>query len=212
MSKTTDHFPSEYFAKQDPTDDDLFYEFPRMVAHIDSSAITFLRDQVYADVLPSGGVYLDLMSSRYSHLPESLQPEKVYAQGMNGAEMAANPQLDEYITQNLNRNQTLPFDDDLFDAAVCCVSVQYLEKPVEVFADVLRTLKPGAPFVVSFSNRCFPTKAMRVWLSSSDEQHVQLVDQYMQLAGFDQTETRSKTGGMFGMGGDPLYAVIGYKA
>lgn len=212
MPKTADHFPDAYFSKQDPSLDDHFYQFPRMVAHIDGSAIAFLRDTVYAEVLPANGTYLDLMSSRYSHLPDNLQPQRVYAHGMNAAEMEANPQLDEYVVQNLNENQQLPFQDAQFDAVMCCVSVQYLQKPVEVFTEVLRVLQPGAPFVVSFSNRCFPSKAMRVWLNSSDEQHVELVTQYMQHAGFAQVDTRTKKGGMFGLGGDPLYAVISYKA
>lgn len=214
MPNTYDHFPEAQFTKRDPSDDALFYDDPRMVAHIDDSAITFLRDTVYAEVLPAGGVYLDLMSSRYSHLPAALNPKRIYGHGMNAPEMEANPQLDEYVVQNLNQNQTLPFQDAAFDAVACAVSVQYLEKPVEVFTEVKRTLKRGAPFVVSFSNRCFPTKAMQIWLNGSNQDHIQLVYRYLELAGFTDIETRTKQASplqVFGMGGDPLYAVIGYK-
>lgn len=214
MTSTLTHFSESDFRKQDPNSDQQFYAFPRMVAHIDDSAIAYLQ-QVYAEVLPAGGVYLDMMSSRYSHLPPSLQPERVHAHGMNAQEMQANPVIDEYIVQNLNENQTLPFEDRQFDAAVCAVSVQYLQRPLEVFTEVLRVLRPGAPFVVSFSNRCFPTKAMNIWLRGSDDDHVQLVRRYMALTGFDDIQERVKRSnglqGFIGMGGDPLYAVIGHK-
>jgi SAM-dependent methyltransferase len=186
---------------------------PRMVKHIDEAAVGFLQD-VYTDVLPQWGRYLDLMSSRYSHLPRTLKPEHVYATGMNGDELRENPQLDDFVVQNLNANQSLPFETNQFDAAMCCVSVQYLERPVEVFAEVQRVTKPGSPFVVSFSNRCFPTKAVNIWLNTTDEQHVELVRQYLTLAGFQTAETRNKPDGprmfWFGTGTDPLYVVIGW--
>ncbi len=215
MQKTYDHFPQNGFTKQDPTTDTNFYAFPRMVAHIDDTAIAFLRDEVYTELLPTGGVLLDMMSSLYSHYPDGLNPQRVYGLGMNAQEMEANPTLDEFVVQNLNENQSLPFDTNQFDAVTNCVSVQYLEKPVEVFSEVLRVLKPGAPFIVSFSNRCFPSKAMRIWLSNSGDGHVELVRKYMELAGFTDIDTRIKRGGMLqgfmGVGGDPLYAVIGRK-
>ncbi len=77
----------------------------------------------------------------------------------------------------------LPFTDAAFDAALCTVSAQYLLQPVEVFADVRRALRPGAPFIVSFSNRCFPTKATDLWLNTSDEQHAALVRLYFERSG-----------------------------
>jgi SAM-dependent methyltransferase len=215
VQKTYDNFPQNGFTKQDPTSDTNFYSFPRMVAHIDNTAIAFLRDEVYTEFLPSGGVLLDMMSSLYSHYPDGLTPERVYGHGMNAQEMEANPALDKYVVQNLNENQLLPFETNQFDAVTNCVSVQYLEKPVEVFSEVLRVLKPGAPFIVSFSNRCFPSKAMRIWLNASDEGHIDMVSKYMELAGFTDIDTRIKRGGMLqgiiGVGGDPLYAVIGHK-
>lgn len=208
MTKTSDVFPENYFAKQDRTDDDSFYAMPRMVAHIDDKAIAYLRDTVYAKHLPANGRWFDMMSSRYSHFPDEPQPAFVHATGMNAAELQANPALDDFIVHNFNKSQSLPFTDDEFDAATCCVSVQYLEKPVEVFAEIRRILTPHSPFIVSFSNRCFPTKAVAVWRGSSDAQHVELVRQYMTHAGFTDIETEQKPGGLFA--GDPLYAVIGH--
>lgn len=208
MIRTRDHFSQSDFTKQDASDDDEFYQFPRMVAHIDNSAIAYLRD-IYHEFLNDGDRILDLMSSRYSHLPANFKAGFVHATGMNLAELAANPQLDDYVVHNLNKNPTLPFGDGEFDAVLCAVSVQYLEQPLEVFSDVRRVLKTDAPFLVSFSNRCFPTKAMRLWLQGSDAHHVKLVERYMHLTGFSNVEIREKRGGVFGIGGDPLYVVIG---
>ena len=82
---------------------------------------------------------------------------------------------------------TKPFDDEAFDGCVCTVSVQYLTSPVEVFAEVRRVLGIGSarPFVVSFSNRCFPTKAVAIWRYGSDADHVDLVRTYFASSGFD---------------------------
>ncbi|MBZ0298041.1 MAG: methyltransferase domain-containing protein [Anaerolineae bacterium] len=202
-------FPPDYFARQDERDDGLFYTFPRKVVHIDDHAIATLRD-LYAKLLPSGGVYLDLMSSWRSHLPESLKSQRVVGLGMNAEEMRDNPQLDKYLVHDLNQNPVLPYEDKLFDAVTCAVSVQYLIQPVAVFAEVQRVLKANGVFVVSFSNRCFPNKAVSRWLSASDQQHVALVTRYFE-----------ESGGWYGIASyadeppvprqhDPLYAVWGY--
>ncbi|XWX05305.1 class I SAM-dependent methyltransferase [Aggregatilineales bacterium SYSU G02658] len=201
-------YPREYFQRYDESDDSLFYQTPRKVVHIDDRAILLLK-AYYATVLPRGAVLLDLMSSWRSHYPDDLQPQRVYAHGMNAEEMADNPQIDEYIVQNLNRNQSLPYASDFFDGVTCAVSVQYLIKPVEVFREVNRVLKPGGRFIVSFSNRCFPTKAIAAWLSMTDMQHVALVVDYFQRAGgyTDITTDLHTTGGH-----DPLFIVTGRKA
>lgn len=201
-------FPTEYFDKQDPSDDALFYRMPRKVVHIDDTAIANLKVQL-AEVLPQGGVYLDLMSSWRSHLPETVQPKRVIGLGMNAEEMADNPQLDQFVVQNLNQEPRLPFEDSTFDAAICTVSVQYLTNPTAVFAEVNRVLRPGAPFVVSFSNRCFPTKAVAVWLVTNDTQHMALVTRYFELSGGWQDIT---AGYAAPHGADPIYIVWAEKA
>lgn len=169
------------FERMDATDDAGFYAIERKVTHIEPGAIEALR-AVYGRVIPEGAEVLDLMSSWRSHLPAGLGP--VTGLGMNAAEMADNPQLGDHVVHDLNREPRLPFTDDRFDAVVCAVSVQYLTKPLEVFTDVRRVLRPGGPFVVSFSNRCFPTKAVAVWLSSGSREHVTLVRAYFENAGF----------------------------
>lgn len=167
----------ECFERADQTDDGLFYREPRKVVHIDDGAIAALTDFLAGHLRP-GGVYLDLMSSWRSHLPADLEDSHVTGLGMNGAEMADNPQLHEWVVHNLNAVPELPFADQIFDAVTCTVSVQYLTRPIEIFREVNRVLKPGAPFIASFSNRCFPQKAIALWLAMSDAQHVELVESY----------------------------------
>lgn len=175
-----DDFPPEYFSRQDERDDHLFYSVPRKVVHIDDPAIQTLAN-AFRDLIPEQSTILDLMSSWRTHLPiDELDPVRVVGLGMNGVEMEDNPQLDEFVIHDLNANPVLPYDDEEFDAVLCSVSVQYLIRPVEVFAEVNRVLKRGGKFIVSFSNRCFPTKATALWIHTSDEQHVQLVVSYFQ--------------------------------
>ncbi len=204
----TDPFPPEAYAREDESPDERFYAVPRKVVHIDEGAITALG-RLYSDALPAGGRLLDLMSSWRSHLPGDREHREVVGLGLNEDEMADNPQLTSHVTHDVNREPRLPFGDAAFDGAMCAVSVQYMIRPVAVFREVCRVLRPGAPFVVSFSNRCFPTKAVAVWLSTTDEQHAALVRAYFEAAGgwTDATlEDRSPGGG------DPLYAVWARRA
>ena len=177
------------FGRVDSQDDRIFYAVDRLVTHIEPGAIEALRT-FYGSVLPGGGAVFDLMSSWRSHLPSDGMGA-VTGLGMNATEMAANPQLDDYVVHDLNADPTLPFADAAFVGAVCTVSVQYLTSPVEVFAEVRRVLQPGAPFAVAFSNRCFPTKAVALWRYGTDADHVDLVRAYFANAGFaDVTDRR----------------------
>ena len=198
--------PPGAFARVDEGDDGAFYAPARLVTHIDDGAIGALGD-FYARVLPSGGVLLDLMSSWVSHLPDDLAVTELVGHGMNAAELAANPRLTESFVQDLNRDPVLPLVDARFDGAMCCVSVQYLQQPVEVFAEVRRVLKPGAPFVVSFSNRCFPTKAVAIWRALDLNGHASLVHLYLQRAGFTDVAVRPLADGRYS---DPLIALVGH--
>ena len=100
----------------------------------------------------------------------------------------------------------LPFADASFDAAVCCVSVDYLVQPIAVFRDVARVLRPDGVFACTFSNRCFPTKAIRGWLASTDEQHGEIVARYFRAAGaFDEPVAERRTPSTHR--GDPVFAV-----
>jgi SAM-dependent methyltransferase len=194
----------EAYTREDESPDDHFYSFPRCVVHIDDGAIAALG-RLYAEVLPTGGRLLDLMSSWRSHLPAAFKTCEVVGLGLNAEEMADNPQLTSHVVHDVNLDPRLPFGPGEFDGAMCAVSIQYVIHPLRLFREVGRVLKPGAPFVVSFSNRCFPTKAVAVWLDSTDQHHMMLVRSYFESAGGwkDATvEDRSPSGY-----GDPLYAV-----
>ncbi len=196
-------------AKEDGSDDALFYRPARLVTHIDEGAVAALTAR-YAELIPPGSAVLDLMSSWVSHLPEGLPLREVLGQGMNAQELSANPRLTRWWVQDLNREPLLPLPDagpsSGLDAALCCVGVQYLQRPLEVFADLRRTLAPGGVAVVSFSNRCFPTKAIAAWLSLDMAGRAALVRLYLDRAGFsDVTATVLADG----RAGDPLIAVEG---
>jgi SAM-dependent methyltransferase len=196
--------PEAAFDKADTSPDAEFYAFPRFVTHIDDGAIAAVT-QAYRESLPPGGAILDLMSSWVSHLPEEIAYASVIGHGMNEEELAANPRLSRWFVQDLNIEPTLPLGDKAFDGAGLCVSIQYLQRPVEVFSEVRRVLRPGAPFVVSFSNRCFPTKAVAIWQSFAGPDQQRLVSAYMQAAGFTSVTDRAATP----LHGDPLWMVIG---
>lgn len=198
--------PPNAFAKQDAGDDREFYAPARLVTHIDEPAVAALTG-LYAELLPEGGAILDLMSSWVSHLPDAPYAE-VVGHGMNMEELDANRRLTRRFVQDLNRDPKLPLDDDSLDAALCCVGVQYLQHPVAVFAEVARALRPAAPFAVSFSNRCFPTKAVAIWRALDTGGHAKLVSLYLERAGFASAETRILADGR---SSDPLVAVIGRK-
>lgn len=195
--------PEAAFTKQDSGDDLAFYASPRLVTHIDDGAIAKLTEH-YRLILPEGVRVLDLMSSWVSHLPNDRALGEVVGHGMNAEELAANPQLSRWFVQDLNADTRLPVDDDCFDAALCCVGVQYLQQPLAIFSEVRRVLVPGAPFIISFSNRCFPMKAVAIWHALDANGHAALVKLYCERAGFTAVQVRLLADGRTG---DPLVAV-----
>jgi hypothetical protein len=196
------------FAKLDDEEDETFYEPPRLVCHIDENAIAALT-AFYRGVLPPGGVLLDLMSSWVSHLPPDIDYKEVIGHGMNATELGANPRLNRWFIQNLNRETSLPLGDASLDAAMICVSIQYLQQPVAVLREVARLLRPAAPLVISFSNRCFWTKAVAIWRALDDEGHAQLVERYLRHAGFARIETHRLAEWVEDVS-DPMTAVVGW--
>ena len=201
------HIPKKAFRRADEAPDEEFYRTPRIVTHIDDGAISAVT-QLYREFFPPGGEILDLMSSWVSHLPPEVAYRRVIGLGMNEVELRRNERLDSYIVQNLNWNPELPFGEAEFDGAGICVSIDYLTRPVEVLREVGRVLRVGAPLVVSFSNRCFPSKAIAIWHQLDDQGHMHLVESYLHEAGnwrdfqgLDRSPRR--------MFSDPLYAVVG---
>ena len=198
-------FPPGFFDRADGGPDPLFYAAPRLVTHIDDGAIAAVGT-LYEDLGLDGDV-LDLMASWVSHFRKP--PRRLTLLGMNARELAANRQATAAVVHDLNARPALPFADAAFDAAVCCVSVDYLIRPIEVFTDVARTLRPGGPLVCTFSNRCFPTKAIRGWVWSGDREHIEIVRTYFSRSGVWEAaaaEVRPTP-----PGGDPLYAVWARK-
>jgi hypothetical protein len=205
-----DHpFTPDMFERMDDSDDALFYTMPRKVVHIDEPAIA-AAGQFMGQTLAPDGVLLDLMSSWRSHLPDGFVKQKLVGLGLNAEEMADNPDLDEYVVHNINVDPTLPFPENHFDGAVVTVSVQYMIHPLETFAEVRRVLKPGALFIVFFSNRMFPTKAVRIWQMFRDGRRAELVRGYFQFAGGFEDAVVHNLSPNPGLT-DPLYAVCARK-
>ena len=205
-------YTTQDLMRLDSNDDAYFYDTPRFVTHIDDRAIDALRDfyreemaalalrkqkqqqQQQQQQQQAGNTdttatatnvdVLDLCSSWISHYPDDdIVPfGKVGGIGMNEEELAANEQLTEYQVQNLNLNPKLNFEDQSFDVVTCVVSVDYLAKPKEIFQEIHRILRPGGLALMSFSNRCFPSKAVNMWLQTDDIGRMSIVGSYFHYA------------------------------
>jgi SAM-dependent methyltransferase len=198
-------FPPGFFDRLDETPDAQFYAFPRLVTHIDDATIAALT-AYYAEVLRPGADVLDLMSSWVSHLPpgSTLPLGRVVGVGMNAEELARNPRLAQWHVCDLNDDPRLPLVDASCDFALCAVSIQYLTRPVEVFAELARVLRPGGRAVIATSHRCFPTKAIRAWHVLPPAERLRAIAQYFaQAGGFTPAETLDRSPA----GADPLWVV-----
>ena len=198
--------PEEAFRRTDEAPDEEFYRTPRLVTHIDDQAIAAVT-QLSREFFSAGGEILDLMSSWVSHLPPEIEYRRVIGLGMNEVELRRNDRLYSYVVQNLNTDPRLPFGDAEFDGAGICVAIDYLTRPVEVLREVGRILKIGCPMIISFSNRCFPTKAVEIWHRLDDRGHMRLVESYLEEAG-NFRDIRSLDRSPRRLVGDPLYAVV----
>jgi SAM-dependent methyltransferase len=204
-------FPDWFFQRDDTSPDSHFYGPARLVTHIDDGAIAAVG-QLYQELGVDGSSprprrVLDLMSSWVSHLRTA--PSELVALGLNAAELAANPMATHRVVQDLNADPSLPFADATFDAVLCCVSVDYLIRPVEVLTEAARILRPGSPVVITFSNRCFPTKAVHGWLATDDAGRGAIVIDYLRrTGGFGEPALSLRTPVGRSYRGDPLYAVV----
>lgn len=202
-------FDERFFERADPSPDGLFYAEPRIVTHIDDGAIE-AAGEVYSSLGIEGRV-LDLMSSWISHFTRP--PEELITLGRNGFELARNEAARGGVVADLNDQPSLPFADDSFDHVVCAVSVDYLSRPLEVFDEVARVLEPGGIFCHVFSNRLFPTKAIRGWLHASEEERVSICAEYFRRSGPPRAAGSATEGWnepeatVRHNGADPLYAV-----
>jgi SAM-dependent methyltransferase/FKBP-type peptidyl-prolyl cis-trans isomerase 2 len=216
----SEYFSPGAFTKEDETPDALFYAKPRYVQHIDTTAVEMVKN-TYGRFLTDDMQVLDLMSSWKSHLPESLNLKRVVGLGLNENELKKNPQLTEAVVQDLNLNSKLPFESNIFDAAICSLSVEYLIDPLAVFVEVGRILQPDGYFVLTFSNRWFPTKAISIWKELHEFERMGLVLEFFIRSGeFENLQTYSLRGLPRPHDdkyfpdiwySDPIYAVWGQK-
>ena len=206
----------EDFKRADESDDRDFYKRDRMVSHLDARALQTVERIIGSLVIEKNPAVLDLMASWDSHLPEDVTPQKMIGLGMNPAELAANPALDDHLIHDLNRDPLLPFGGKEFDVVLNVVSVDYLTRPVEVFAEARRVLKPGGLLLVVFSNRWFEPKVTNIWRNASEEERVCLVQDWLATAGFDYSTSFVSKGlprpqddkyAAYGLASDPVYAV-----
>jgi SAM-dependent methyltransferase/FKBP-type peptidyl-prolyl cis-trans isomerase 2 len=217
----TDFLSAEALARDDETSDTRFYSEPRLVQHIDDTAIEMIKN-TYGRFLRDGMDVLDLMSSWQSHLQEQLSFGRLVGLGLNQLELEKNARLSEHVIQDLNLNPVLPFASNSFDAVVCTVSVEYLTNPIAIFEEVSRVLRTDGYFVVTFSNRWFPTKAIRIWKELHEFERMGMVLEYfLGSGGYKNLQTYSFRGlprphddKYFPdlMYSDPLYAVWGHKS
>ena len=220
QNQATDFFSREAFGRDDESPDSQFYRKPRLVQHIDDTAIEVIRSS-YGRFLGDNMNVLDLMSSWQSHLPDNLTFSRLVGLGLNDSELKRNNRLSQHVIQDLNQNPILPFDSDSFDAVVCTVSVEYLTDPLAVFKEVARVLRSDGHFIVTFSNRWFPSKAISIWKDLHEFERMGLVLEYfLRSDGFTNLQTYSFRGLPRPHGdkyfpdliySDPVYAVWGQK-
>jgi len=214
-------FPDAY-AREDESDDLKYYDKDRFVNHLDTTALRTVEHVIGSLVREKEPVILDLMAGWDSHIPDTVSPGRVVALGLNGRELEANPAVTEAVIHDINKNPELPFPENTFDAVLCTVSVDYMTRPVEVFRDAGRVLKPGGVFIVVFSNRMFPEKAVKVWKEADDGERLIIVHEFFQAAGgFDKAREFVSMGrprpkddkyASACMSSDPVYAVFAEKS
>ncbi|MFC1812645.1 methyltransferase domain-containing protein [Thermodesulfobacteriota bacterium] len=193
-NRPTDFFSGDPLRRKDESPDRIFYEQPRLVQHIDDTAIQGVKD-LYGQFLRDGMRVLDLMSSWQSHIPSNLRLEKLTGLGLNRKELERNDDLNDRVVHDLNDIPVLPFETGEFDAVICTVSVEYLTHPETVFNEIGRILRPDGLLIVIFSNRWFAPKAIQIWEELHDFERVGLVLEYFHKTGcFKNLETYSLRG------------------
>ena len=191
----SDDFYSPYpFHRVNGEDDSLFYSKPRMVNHLDDTAIEQVK-VLHGRLFAPGIKVLDVMSSWVTHLPSSHESCKVTGLGLNDEELQANRQLESTVVQDLNKNPVLPFADNTFEAVICSASIEYLTRPLDVLAEIARVTQPGGVFITTFSDRWFPGKEIEPWAGLHRFERQGLVlDYYMKTKRFEDIGTESIIG------------------
>ncbi len=225
-TETTDEFyrlfGTDAFSRADETDDRQFYSVDRFVEHLDSLALATVEELIGQLIVEQDPVILDLMAGWDSHIPTKIKPARVVGLGLNPNELSKNPLLQERIIHDLNENPELPFEGSSFDVVLNTVSVDYMTRPLEIFQEVGRVLRPGGLFLVIFSNRMFPQKVVRFWQRASEEERIMYVEDLFKYSGcFDPPKTFISKGkprpkrdkyAHLGIPSDPIYAVYAERS
>ncbi len=199
--------------KEDNSNDELFYEHPRFVHHLDEGFRKRLT-QLYKDRIPTNSVILDLMSSWVSHLPQEVNYKKVIGHGLNNQELTRNNRLDSFWIQNLNKNQNLPLEDNSIDICLMVAAWQYLQYPEQISLELRRVVRPSGKLIVSFSNRAFWSKTPEVWLQGSDVQRIKYIIDVLRMNGWNSIEkimeeTKPLSFLPFiSLNGDPFFSIL----
>lgn len=208
---------SDAFVREDESDDRVFYARDRFVEHLDTVALSTIEKIVGHLIVEEEPSVLDLMASWDSHIPDRVKPREVIGLGLNRNELAENPVLTDFVLHDINKESRLPFPDSRFDVVLNTVSVDYMTQPFQVFREVARALKPGGLFLVTFSNRMFPEKAIKIWRQSNENERVMLVEDFFTASGlFERPKVHLSKGkprpgddkyADQGIPSDPVYAV-----
>jgi SAM-dependent methyltransferase len=210
------------FSRLDEGEDAQFYARDRFVPHLDALALETVERLIQILIVEKNPVILDLMAGVDSHIPQGLEPGKIVGLGLNRNELSKNQALSEYVIHDLNLNPRLPFPENSFDAVINTVSIDYMTRPVEVFMEVNRILKPGGLLLIIFSNRMFPEKAVKIWREAGEDERILLVEDFFRIAGgFEKTNLfvskgrprpKSDKYAYLGTPSDPVYAVYADRA
>lgn len=204
------------FSRLDSSNDSNFYTEPRFVEHVDDPAVRLMTDYIsHVAITPDTERVLDLCSSWTSHISVDRRLQ-VAGLGLNAKELQANPVLTDWVVQDLNERPVLPYQDNVFDCAVCQLSIDYLTRPLEVCKEIARVLKVGGSVHILFSNRLFLSKAVAIWTGADDVDHAFTVASYLYFCngGFTKIEAKDlsvRKGRDNQVVGDPLYVVAAVK-
>lgn len=190
----SDFYTDYPFQRANPAPDTEFYTQPRLVQHLDTTAIEQVQ-AIYGQLLQPGMRVLDLMSSWVSHLPTNLNDIEVTGLGLNASELKANPCLKDFYVHDLNQLPILPFADNSFDAVISTVSVEYLTQPLTIWQELVRVTRSGGIIIMVFSTRWFPPKVISLWTELHPFERQGLVlDYFVQTNCFKQISTQSIRG------------------
>lgn len=207
-------FTPKDFERADEIFDGSFYAVPRFVYHIDEPAVASLTQFYRKNIKPKSDI-LDICSSWVSHYPLEFPTVmgRISGTGMNKLELQANDQLSDWEQKDLNEDPKLPYPDNSFDIVTCVVSIDYMNKPMEILKEVHRVLRKGGKVIISQSNRCFPSKAISMWLTMNDRQHLELINGYFQYAGgFESRKAFDITADLpDGSYRDPMFIITAVK-